>query len=137
MNNLDELVARFVTDIIKSNLPNIGWVIRLHPNQTKDFEDIRQFLQEKLICQNFFLEKPEHSSLYGLLKISNYLITKWSSVAYEALSFNINPIITDQNGKVLFSEKIKTEFLITQKMNNNSMISSRKTRNLFLMIILL
>jgi hypothetical protein len=108
INNLDELIASFVTDIIKSNLPNIGWVIRLHPNQTKDFEDIRQFLQEKLICQNFFLEKPEHSSLYGLLKISNYLITKWSSVAYEALSFNINPIITDQNGKVLFSEKIKT-----------------------------
>jgi CDP-glycerol glycerophosphotransferase (TagB/SpsB family) len=108
MNNLDELIASFVTEIIKSNLPNIGWVIRLHPNQTKDFEDIRQFLQEKLICQNFFLEKPEHSSLYGLLKISNYLITKWSSVAYEALSFNINPIITDQNGKVLFSEKIKT-----------------------------
>ena len=108
MNNLDELIASFVTEIIKSNLPNIGWVIRLHPNQTKDFEDIRQFLQEKLICQNFFLEKPEHSSLYGLLKISNYLITKWSSVAYEALSFYINPIITDQNGKVLFSEKIKT-----------------------------
>ena len=67
-----------------------------------------EFLKEKLVCQNFFLEKPEHSSLYGLLKISNYLITKWSSVAYEALSFNINPIITDQNGKVLFSEKIKT-----------------------------
>ena len=64
MNNLDELIARFVTEIIKSNLPNIGWVIRLHPNQTKDFEDIRQFLQEKLISRNFFLEKPEYSSLY-------------------------------------------------------------------------
>jgi hypothetical protein len=108
INKFDELISSFVIETIKSNPPNIGWVIRLHPNQTKDFEDIRQFLQEKLICQNFFLEKPEHSSLYGLLKITNHLITKWSSVAYEALSFNINPIITDQNGKVLFSEKIKT-----------------------------
>ena len=108
MNKFDELISNFVTETIKSNPPNIGWVVRLHPNQTNDFDDIREFLKEKLIYQNFFLEKPEHSSLFGLLKISNYLITKWSSVAYEALSFNINPIITDQNGKVLFSEKIKT-----------------------------
>jgi hypothetical protein len=43
MNKLDELISNFVTETIKSNLPNIGWVVRIHPNQTKDFDEIREF----------------------------------------------------------------------------------------------
>jgi hypothetical protein len=82
--------------------PHIRWLVRFHPKmQAERRVEIRKGLQA-LGTANFETELSSSLPLAGLLKRTEFVMTLWSSVAYEALLFGAHPIIAHENGRKSF-----------------------------------
>lgn len=87
---------------------NIFWYIRLHPAYKHQLKEIKLFLENKKL-NNFDLEMANTLSLYQLLPKVDIQVTFWSSVAYEALHFDIPTIIVHPQGLEHMKEYIDNE----------------------------
>lgn len=81
------------------------WRIRLHPFMKNRKEELSELLRSANI--NFEMEKATDLPLYFILKNCRFVVTMWSSVAYEALYFNVKPIIIHENGKEIMKNYIE------------------------------
>lgn len=94
---------KFLIDAIKQSGENTTWFIRMHPFQAKKPQEI---LQKFDGIKNIETDQANSLPLYLLLKHIDFVITFWSTVAYEALHFGIHPIIIHPNGKELMGNYI-------------------------------
>lgn len=105
-SNLKKLIPEFIYDVINSSPINYIWLIKLHPNQLEKVEDIFKYFSQRIDFVNVLSYEVLEFSLYDILTVTKFLITKWSSVSYESKVFNNIPVIVSETGKELFSSKI-------------------------------
>jgi len=87
-----------IQQAIEFSSPDTRWLVRFHPKMPAGSK-------AKILCRLRAMAVPdvevELSSslpLAALLKRTDFMITLWSSVAYEALLFGAHPIIAHANG---------------------------------------
>lgn len=81
------------------------WLIRLHPGQKGEQENIQKTLEASGVCC-FEISQAISLPLYALLKRCDYHVTCWSTVCYEALVFNVPTSIVHENGRIFYQEYI-------------------------------
>ncbi len=97
---------QYFDDFEKSPLPeairlsddDFIWFIRLHPKLMADKSKVDALLKNKG-CSNFDLRWANDLNLYKLFEVVDIQITFWSTVAYEALLFDIHTIIVHPYGE--------------------------------------
>ena len=93
--DIDEIVPHFVRDALFGlQKKGCNVVIRLHPYTLAHVDRIETFFRSHGIS----VLQPSHEPLYEQLKRVSWLITLWSSVAYEAKCFGSKVIITSPIG---------------------------------------
>jgi hypothetical protein len=95
-----------IREAIALSPPRIRWLIRFHPKMGADRKaEIRGTLTATG-KDNFEMDLASSLPLARLLKRADFVITLWSSVAYEALLFGAHPIIAHENGQKSFKSYI-------------------------------
>lgn len=132
---IENPVPDFLLDAIKESGDNVIWLVRLHPLMKKRQNEIEKRL-ESVDKNNCEIEEATSLPLYQLLKQTDYLITLWSSVAYEALYFGTHSIIIHDNGREIMSNYINQKifsYTTTSKglLDIISQKNEQQTRNDF------
>jgi hypothetical protein len=96
----------FIIEAIRQTENDCFWLLRLHPKMNA----AELPMIENIITNNKNTEMSLASSLplFRLLEEASMHITCWSSVAYEALAFNVPTILIHPEAKTLYHEAIKT-----------------------------
>ncbi|MEA2112491.1 MAG: CDP-glycerol glycerophosphotransferase family protein [Patescibacteria group bacterium] len=118
-------ISNTLFEAIKNSPSKINWLIRLHPAMSKQKNEIEQFLK-KTNNKNIDIDYNYKIPLFNILKRVDFLITPWSSIAYEALLFKVHPIIIHPNGKDTFTEYIN-EGLFTYADSSQKIINVIET----------
>ncbi len=95
-------------EAIKNSPPNINWQVRLHPMRLQD-KTIKEKIQiefKNTGNKNIEIEEASSLPLFDILLKVDFLITPWSTVAYEALTFGVHPIIISIEDKVVFENYV-------------------------------
>ena len=103
----DPLPAHLVEAMAKG--ADVHWIVRPHPAMRKALPEMRAQLEHAGIA-HFELESIMDSDLYELLTRVEVNITCWSSVAYEALCFNVPSVIIHPNGRDIMQAYIEAGF---------------------------
>lgn len=114
-SNIDLLIPDFVYNVINKFPLGIQWLVRLHPNQLIQTDEIISFIKQKIDNRNILVQEISNYALYDILEVTNFLITQWSSVIYECQLFNNIPIVVSETGKELFSKKIEDGYFLYAK----------------------
>ncbi|MDA7803420.1 hypothetical protein N8987_02435 [Crocinitomix sp.] len=97
------LFPDFVFDLIKER-KDIFWGVRLHPMQIERLDEFRSKLES---IENVEIVQSTALPLYLLFNAFDIVITRWSSVALEAILFNLTSVIIDEFGVESFHKEIK------------------------------
>lgn len=94
----------FVIQTIRETADDCFWLLRLHPKMKA--EDVP--LLKKILAENPNTEMHLSSSLplFRLLEESSWHVTCWSSVAFEALAFNVPTILIHPEALSLYKENV-------------------------------
>jgi hypothetical protein len=87
--------------------PDWLWLLRLHPHQRYRMPEITAYLNGGGVT-NFEVELATKAPLYALLRHSDRLLTPWSSVASEAIAFDVPATIIDPGGYDVYKGEIDT-----------------------------
>ncbi|OHB08229.1 MAG: hypothetical protein A3I19_01885 [Candidatus Zambryskibacteria bacterium RIFCSPLOWO2_02_FULL_38_13] len=100
---------QYILEAVRGSPANWHWQVRLHPMRIKD-----PIIKEKTLKEfawtgnsNIEVEKSSSMPLFDILLNTDFLITPWSTVAYEALVFEVHPIITDTESIDVFGAYAK------------------------------
>jgi hypothetical protein len=85
--------------------PDIHWLLRLHPHQRYRIPEVVAYLKAGGVT-NFEAELATIAPLYALLRESDRLLTPWSSVASEALAFDVPATLIAPNGYDVYKSEI-------------------------------
>jgi len=107
-----EDIPDFVIEAINKSDNDYFWLIRLHPIHQKNNRIDIENKMKKNIMLNFDIENSSELALYLLLENSDIHVTNYSSVCYEALSFNVPTIITHETGLFMYDSYIKEEIFL-------------------------
>ncbi|MDA9267645.1 hypothetical protein N9P66_04660, partial [Salibacteraceae bacterium] len=90
-----EIRKRLLMDVLtlQKNHPSLRVIIKLHPNEKNDMSFFEGIAKEVGV-------KPEirFDDLYGLLAVTDIMITYYSTAGAEALYFNKELLVVDYNG---------------------------------------
>jgi len=100
-----EPLTKNLLETLQKSPKNINWLIRLHPRMLDRKDELTKIIQ-KTGNHNFEIDKSTSTPLFDLLTRIDFMITLWSSVAYDALPFKVRPIIIHSNGKATFEKYI-------------------------------
>ena len=114
-NNVEAIIPEFVFNTIRENSNDFTWLIRIHPNQLYQTQEIINVFERKVGKSKVFIGDIIEYSLYDLLEITTFLISEWSSVIYESQVFGNIPIVVSEIGESLFSQKIKDGYFLCAK----------------------
>ncbi|MGD1842033.1 MAG: hypothetical protein ACFB0B_14230 [Thermonemataceae bacterium] len=76
---------------------DIYWFIRLHPRFLHEKSKVVEILSD-VPSQHYNIEEANKLPIYTLFKLIDVQITCWSTVAYEALAFDVPTILIHKNG---------------------------------------
>ena len=127
-SNIDLLIPDFIYDVINKLPLDIQWIVKLHPNQIDQIDEIISFIKQKIDNRNILVREISNYALYDILEVTNFLITQWSSVIYECQLFNNIPIVVSETGKELFSKKIEDGYFLYAK-DESSLTEILKTEH--------
>ncbi len=85
--------------------PDWLWLLRLHPHQRYRIAEITAYLEAGRIS-NFEIEMATNAPLYALCRSTKRLLTQFSTVASEALAFDLPVTIIDQDGYDIYKPEI-------------------------------
>jgi hypothetical protein len=106
LDDMSETVPLHVLKSMSSSPREWHWLIRLHPQQMAQKEQVRKYILQHG-ASNFEIDQSSSLPLYTLLKMANHHITCWSSVCYEALAFDVPTTIVHPSGLAFYGEYIK------------------------------
>jgi len=92
-------IPDYLLETINSSPKSWYWLFRQHPTY-------KEPMMQSIVSSNIETEFSTSLPLYPLLMHSNYCMTRWSTVGYEAEQFKNIVIINDPIGKVLFEKEI-------------------------------
>jgi hypothetical protein len=87
--------------------PDWVWLLRLHPHQRYRLPEVIAHLTAGGVT-NYEVELSTMAPLYALLRNCDRLLTPWSSVASEALTFDLPVTIIDARGYDVYKHEIDT-----------------------------
>ena len=99
-------LPHLVLEAIRSAPMNWRWLIRFHPEQRGQIQQLEDWLQAAALT-NVDVEQPSTYPLYSLLPLCHAHITERSTVAYAALRMGIGSIVIDPAGRELFERYIE------------------------------
>ncbi len=103
---IEDALPQGVRDAIAAS-PDMQWLVRLHPMMRGGREaEIRKLL-EATGNRNIEMTVASSVLLASILRRMDFVVTLWSSVAYEALLFGAHPVITHLNGLQTFGAYIE------------------------------
>ncbi len=105
MQHIDDFKKSCIVKAIQETGNDFIWLLRMHPKFMTQKDEIKKFLKQNG-CDNFDLEFANSLPIYFLFKKINMQITFWSTVAYEALAFDIHTILVHENGYQLMSKYV-------------------------------
>jgi hypothetical protein len=106
LQEMNDFYDSFIINVIKKTSHEYEWMIRLHPSKRKELTKAKEYVKTLGLEDDNFI-KANEQNIFELLQSSTYLITFWSTVAYEGLMFDTHPIIIHQNGKDAMRQYIK------------------------------
>ena len=106
LDDMREIVPAHVVRAMSDSPRGWYWLIRLHPHQMAQKEQIRNYLSQQGVCR-LEIDFSSTLTLYVLLREANHHITCWSSVCYEALAFHVPTTIVHPTGLAFYGEYIK------------------------------
>lgn len=99
----------FPETIVKLILNNkYKWLIRLHPRQLEDKQNIINYLTQQNIIDFVDIETGTNETLPALLKNALLHVTHSSGGTLEAAMFNVKTVLLDELGKKYYEELITT-----------------------------
>ena len=128
--DINLVIPDFVYDVIDKLPLDIKWLVKLHPNQLNQIDDIARLIKQKTNNRNILVREILDFALYDILEVTNFLITQWSSVIYECQSFNNIPVVVSETGKELFSKKIEDGYFLYAKDESSLTEILEKEHNL-------
>lgn len=93
----------FILEAISETADNYRWLLRLHPRQTLQRDQINQSLDQYKIRHKVDIDGATQQPLPAVLRNSDVHVTLFSSVVFEALDMGIPSIITHANGKLMYN----------------------------------
>ncbi len=129
-SDINLLIPDFVYDVIDKLPLDIKWIVKLHPNQLNQIDDITRLIKQKTSKRTILVREILDFALYDILEVTNFLITQWSSVIYECQSFNNIPVVISETGKELFSNKINDGYFLYAKDESSLTEILQKEHNL-------
>ncbi|MEM8488499.1 MAG: hypothetical protein AAF564_23330 [Bacteroidota bacterium] len=102
----DRAIPDAMLEAMRKAPPDWFWLIRLHPAQRNKISALQEAL-EALHLENVNVEEASQLPLYPLLKQSHRHVTQWSTIAVEALRFNVPSLIIHPTGRAQFNHYIK------------------------------
>lgn len=101
--NKELSVIKNILDAFKNSPRNLMWRFRLHPSRIAggQMEELEKEL-EKTGKRNFETKEASSAIIFEILSKMDFMITPWSTVAYEALALGVHPIITSGDDKAIF-----------------------------------
>lgn len=129
--DIDSVIPKILSNAISTSPDSWIWLLRMHPNHLYLEKEIRQSLNEVPV-KKYMLGNINDISLYSILKYTDYHVTAYSSVLYEAEAFNVITSLFGNDAISLYGKWIKmsrfnhftsSDQLITQ-INNS--LSSQK-----------
>jgi spore coat polysaccharide biosynthesis predicted glycosyltransferase SpsG len=109
--NKELSVIENIIEAFKKSPPNIKWHLRLHPTRLASGQ--REELAEKLKKTNNLnseIKRASTETIFEILRNMDFVITPWSTTAYEALAMNVHPIITSDDDKAVFENYVNQGF---------------------------
>jgi len=103
---VEDAIAASIQQAIALSPPDTRWLIRLHPKMRAGSKAEILGRLRAMATRNVEIELSSSLPLAGLLKRTDFVITLWSSVAYEALLFGAHPVIAHENGLKSFQSYI-------------------------------
>ncbi len=114
LNNMpgyDKLIfSNVVINTIRKSGSEILWIIRLHPH----FPEVEDWLKTEFgypFPENILVHQSSRVNLYLLLEKANLHVTLDSTVAMEALSFNVPSVVLTKNGYECFYDFISRDYI--------------------------
>lgn len=105
-DNFYEVILEF------ANSKDFLFLIRYHPLHSYSYDmSLIQDLRNRQI-NNIDIESTNKANLYNLLSIADFHITGDSTVAYEALYFDLRTIVLEKEGKIFFEDYVKKNIFI-------------------------
>ncbi len=105
LQNLPEPLPEHLLQAMQQSPRDWLWLIRLSPQHRTPQDQIRNWLHSRGL-HNFEIEKSTRHRLYALLGQVNHHVTRYSSVAYEALPFGVPTTLLDDEGRRTYSDYI-------------------------------
>ena len=100
-----EPLPELLLEAMKASPKTWKWLVRLHPYRKHLMAMIAKRVDA--MGATVEIEKATDLPLYALLRRSHYHVTAWSSVCYEALSFQVHTVIMDRTGRDLYKDYIR------------------------------
>lgn len=148
---IPQIIPNYMLESIKDSPDDWFWLIRLHPGQLDEKNNIEKLIGNLNLTKGFEISSATSLPLPAVLMITEVNITLTSSVVLEALYYNISSVVTHPDGKniykneiangtVLFSGEYKDKIieclyqLLNQKTENHLNVESNFQQTLFELI---
>lgn len=102
---IDDALPQVVLDAIAAS-PEVQWFVRLHPMMRGGREAAIRAQLDATGNRNIEMTVASSVLLASILRRMDFVVTLWSSVAYEALLFEAHPVIAHPNGLKTFGAYI-------------------------------
>lgn len=112
-------IDEFVYNAIKETSSYCTWLIRLHPRQLHDMNQIKKELIERGLYDMVEIEKATFLPLPELLTYASVVVTKFSGCVIEAVEFGLTCIIVDDRGEHILEDNSLLKRYLNQSERNN------------------
>jgi hypothetical protein len=114
---LENLLDDFVFDVLRDS--KVEPIFRPHPHQIGDLIKIREFLENRLGHGKFHLQDGSES-LYPTLSKVDAVVTRFSTVAWEAVAFGKKVALIDLRAREIYGKFIE-ESVFSLCLNGNEL----------------
>ncbi len=104
LQNLEDSIPDEVIDLARET-EKYTLLLRLHPAK-KNYEKLDAKLKKEKVLSKYYLQEATEVPLHYLLPYTSVHITRFSSVAIEAMEYGISTIFLEQNGLDFFASNL-------------------------------
>ena len=102
---IEEPIPQFIFDLMNNTkYQYLNWKLRMHPRM---FDLMDEYLEKFSSFSNVEIKKSSSESLLDSMLDSQFVISCWSTVLYEAASLGIPSIVINKNGKSIMESDIE------------------------------
>jgi len=108
-------LGEVVLDTMRLAGESVRWIVRFHPrfSSTQELDGVRKEIEEhNLSSDNILISLPSDQRIYEDLEKSDVMVAYFSTAVYEALMYQVLPVIVDPRGKALYEDEINSNAIL-------------------------